>query len=500
MATPESQQIEAGYQRLVAAPEQLNLLDQVAALALQAGATQRAADIYLEFIGHHSQHAGAQFNCGYYCRAAGYYQQAIEHYQQALALGISQPEEVHTNIGVIYNEGLLQNDAAIAAFTAALKVKPGYVPALYNLANCYEQNGDKVAAARYFTEVIKQAPDFAMAYVRLADVHRAEAADDPLIVKLKQLVEEPRLPLTQRIDAAYALGKLFNDCQAYAEAWQFYQQANEWNATTMPAWDADKQRALLNTLRAEFSAPFAVSKAAADAVAEGCESMRPVFVCGMFRSGSTLVEQMLGAHTEIVSGGELEFFPRLWRRIETQGLSGFLQQQSNAELAQLGSDYLNFVRERLGEVSYFTDKRPDTIWLLGLIKQVLPQAKFIVTRRQPLDNALSVYFTRLGPAMSYANRFEDILAFMEMERELLAHWQTVFGDHLQVVDYDDLVVDPERELGAVLRGLGLDWQEQCLDFHQRANSVRTASVWQVRQPLYQSSSGRWRNYQAFLPK
>ncbi|MDN7126857.1 sulfotransferase [Pseudidiomarina sp. 1APR75-33.1] len=492
-----ARQFDALCQRLAASPQRLELLDEAAALAVQQGDQARAATLYLDYIAHHQRHAGAQFNCGYYCRAAGLYPQAIAHYQRALELGISQPEEVYTNIGVIYNEGLLQNDNAIAAFQEALRIAPGYVPALYNLANCYEQNGDKKQAAHYFSRVIHYAPNFAMAYVRLADVHRAETSADPLIAKLQQLVTTQRVPLNERIDAAYALGKLCNDCGAYAEAWQYYQQANQWNATTMPAWDETRQRALLQSLQVEFNQPLPRATVDADA------AQQPVFVCGMFRSGSTLLEQMLGGHSAISSGGELEFFPRLWQRIQAQGDGGlrdYLAQQRDQDFVSLGRDYLAFVRERLGDVRYFTDKRPDSIWLLGLIKRALPQAKFIVTRRHPLDNALSVYFTRLGSSMAYANRFEDILCYIELENDLLRHWQQVLGDDLQVVNYDQLVAAPQQQLEPVLAELGLDWQESCLDFHRRNNSVRTASVWQVRQPLYQSSSGRWRNYADFLPE
>ncbi len=476
--------------RLSAAPQRLDLLDQAAGIAQQSGDAKRAADLYLDFIGQHASHAGAQFNCGYYCRAAGYYQQAIDHYQQALTLTIEQPEEVHTNIGVIYNEGLLDNRRAAAAFEQALAIAPHYLPALYNLANCYEQDGDKERAAAYFQKVIQQAPQFAMAYVRLADVQRASAPDEPLIKQLDGFLKQSQRPLTERIDMAFALGKLNNDCGDYQAAWRYYQQGNAWNASLMPAWNEAKQRETLELVRAQFSELLSTNTSA--------KKPQPVFVCGMFRSGSTLLEQMLGGHSAITSGGELEFFARRWQRWRREGLQASLDNFSAAQAATLGEDYLAFVRERLGDVEVFTDKRPDNIWLIGLIKRALPQAKFIVTRREPLDNALSVYFTRLGKAMPYANRFADILAYMQIERELLDHWQQLLGDDLQVVDYDQLVIEPQQQLAPVLKQLGLSWQPQCLDFHQRDNSVRTASVWQVRQPLYQSSSGRWRNYQQFL--
>ncbi|WP_417659703.1 tetratricopeptide repeat-containing sulfotransferase family protein [Pseudidiomarina sp.] len=483
-------QLERLCQQLVEQPNNLGLLDQAAAVASQLKLPEQAAELYRTYAHHHKQHAGAHFNCGYYLRVAGRYAEAIEYYRQALALGISQPEEVHTNIGVIYNEGLLDNQQAQQAFFQALKIAPNYVPALYNLANSYEQDGDKQHAAHYFNEVIKRHPDYAMAYVRLADVQKAERSDDALIRQLREFLESGKQPLNERIDIAFALGKLHDDCGSYDLAWQFYQQANTWNATTMPAWDVAQQEALLRTITEHYAAPVAVTG--------GVSQPKPLFICGMFRSGSTLLEQMLGAHDGVTSGGELEFFPRLWQQVQREGIAAFSQRTTVQDYAAIGQDYLDFVQQRFGSQGWVTDKRPDNIWLLGLIKRALPDAKFIVTRRQLLDNCLSVYFTRLGASMNYANSIEHIQAFLALEQQLLAHWQQVFGDDLHVVDYDALVVDPETELGRVLKWLELPWQEQCLAFHERTNAVRTASVWQVRQPLYKSSSGRWRNYQKFL--
>lgn len=483
-------QLERLCQQLVEQPSNLGLLDQAAAVASQLKLPEQAAELYRTYVHHHKQHAGAQFNCGYYLRVAGRYTEAIEHYQQALALGISQPEEVHTNIGVIYNEGLLDNHQAQQAFLQALEIAPNYVPALYNLANSYEQDGNKQQAAHYFNEVIKRQPDYAMAYVRLADVHKAEASDDALIHKLQRLLESGKQPLNERIDIAFALGKLHDDCGSYDLAWQYYQQANTWNATTMPAWDVAEQVTLLRTITEHYAAPVTATG--------GASQPKPLFICGMFRSGSTLLEQMLGAHDSITSGGELEFFPRLWQQVKREGIGAFSQRTTAQDYAAIGQDYLEFVQQRFGRDGWVTDKRPDNIWLLGLIKQALPDAKFLVTRRQLMDNCLSVYFTRLGASMNYANSIEHIQAFLALEQQLLAHWQQVFGDDLQVVEYDALVADPETELGRVFKWLELPWQAQCLAFHQRTNAVRTASVWQVRQPLYKSSSGRWRNYQKFL--
>lgn len=485
------QYVEKLRAQLVEQPNHLGLLDQAAMMALKAKRPDIAAELYQQYISFHENHAGAQFNCAYYLRAAGHYDQAISHYNQALALNISGPEEVYTNIGVIYNEGLLDNNLAKQAFERALKISPNYVPALYNLANCYEQDGDREKAKQYFQAVIAHQPNNIMAHVRLADVAQVSNPQDPLITKLKAFFDASNCPLNERIDVGFALGKLLDECQCYEEAWEYYSQANKLNATTMPAWSASQQAALVQEIKHQFGLkppPMVESS-----------TMQPVFICGMYRSGSTLLEQMLGAHDAITNGGELEYFPRLWQQIKGQGITQFCAQKSAQDFASVGAEYIKFVQQRFPEAKLFTDKRPDNLWLLGLIKRCLPNAKIIVTQRDILDNCLSVYFTRLNAQMNYANSIDHIMAFFELERELLAHWQSIFGDDLHVVDYDALVHEPKRVLGDVLSWLKLPWQDQCLAFHQRDNTVRTASVWQVRQPLYQRSSGRHQHYSKFLP-
>lgn len=486
----QNQQLMYLTEQLAKQPHNLGLLDQLAALYLQLKQPEQASDIYLRYIAEHKTHAGAQFNCAYYARLAGRYEQAIDYYRRALALGIDGAEEVYANIGVIYNEGLLDNDHAQEAFKQALTIYPNYVPALYNLANSYEQDGDKANAAHYFNRVIEQEPNFVMAYVRLADVYTADTADDALILKLMAFFKAAACSLDEQIDIAYALGKLFDDCGSYDQAWHYYCEANNLNARTVPAWSRNEQLRLLNEIKQTFSAE---SFTAAES-----GNLQPVFICGMYRSGSTLLEQMLGAHDAITNGGELEYFPRLWQSVEREGLSAYCSKMSEEDFKTLGEDYTRFVETRFENGGIVTDKRPDNIWRLGLIKRAVPNAKFIVTQRQLLDNCLSVYFTRLNASMNYANSIQDILDFLELEQQLLAHWQSIFGDDLIVVDYDKLVRDPEATLRPVFEWLGLPWQSDCLTFHQRHNSVRTASVWQVRQPLYQRSSGRFKNYERFL--
>lgn len=464
---------------------QLSQLDQAAHQAWQQGRSRYAADLYRANLHPFAQHAGAWYNCAFYLRHAGDFQLAIEHYQHALQLGIDSPEEVWLNIGVIYNEGLLDNQAASAAFSQALVLRQDYLPALLNLGNCHEQQGDRSAAAACFRKVIELEPSHGYGFARLADITKFSVTDDPLIEAMQQLLTQPDVAQDDRIDVLFALGKAHDDCADYAAAFNYYRQANALNAQRMSPWQAAQQQTFAQAQKQWLEVESADNSVGAQGI--------PVFICGMFRSGSTLLEQMLGAHSEVSTGGELDFFARFdpVHRGQTA---------TNTLARQLAADYRNFVSERLPAQRYFTDKRPDNIWRLGLIKRALPQAKFIVTQRHPLDNALSVYFTRLGAGMNYANSISDTLAFIEQQQQLLSDWQLEFGADIYVIDYEQVVQQPEQQLRALLEWLDLPWEAACLDFHQRRNSVRTASVWQVRQPLYTRSIQRYKNYAEFLPQ
>ena len=150
------------------------------------------------------------------------------------------------------------------------------------------------------------------------------------------------------------------------------------------------------------------------------------------------------------------------------------------------------------EAEIVTDKRPDNFLHIGLIKTLFPEARIVHTVRQPLDNILSVYFLHLDPAMGYALDLDDAAHWYGQYRRLMAHWKSLYPNDIHDLDYDGFVADPKPSLAALLDFLGLEWEEACLEFHEAGNAVRTASAWQVREPLYRRSSGRWRNYERHL--
>jgi hypothetical protein len=216
----------------------------------------------------------------------------------------------------------------------------------------------------------------------------------------------------------------------------------------------------------------------------------------MFRSGSTLIEQVLGAHPDLVAGGELDWFPRLAARLTP--FPAALASLSDADASALAHAYREHLAQRFPQASgarYLSDKRPDNFLLIGLIQRLFPGARIVHTRRDPIDNGFSIYTQHLNQDVSaYASDLANIGHYYGQYRRLMAHWHASFPGLIHDFDYDAFVREPEPVLSRLLEFLGLDWNDRCLQFHGLGGAVKTASYWQVREPLHAGASGRWRPY------
>ena len=217
----------------------------------------------------------------------------------------------------------------------------------------------------------------------------------------------------------------------------------------------------------------------------------------MFRSGSTLVQQILAGHPQVEAGGEIDFLPAL-ARTELAPFPASMARLTPATASTLATRYRDTLSRLHPQAPYVIDKRPDNFLYIGLIKALFPDAKIIHTTRQPLDVCLSVFFLHLDHGMPYALDLMDIGHYYRQYVRLMAHWKSRYGDDILDVGYDALVREPRPVVARMLEFCGLDWADSCLSFHERDNAVKTASVWQVRQPLYQHASGRARHFARHL--
>ncbi|HKJ16545.1 MAG TPA: sulfotransferase, partial [Xanthomonadales bacterium] len=332
-----------------------------------------------------------------------------------------------------------------------------------------------------FEKCLELDPKNEFALARLGDAHKFEGADDPMISRLAEHAPQSKNP-----DLHFTLGRAYDQVGQYDEAWASFKKGNDLDRPVQPEYRQSRAEALFDRISSRFTSDWLSQF--------GGDSHDPVFICGIFRSGSTLLEQMLGAHPRFTAGGELEFFPRL----VTKSFPGFPEKLDglNAEsIEEWKSQHAAFCAQRADENTRLTDKRPDNFLYIGLIKAMIPNAKFIITERDWHDIAVSVFSTRLGASQGYALRLQDIRHYLGLHRKLIDHWQELLGDDLIRISYEDMVDNPRETIGGLLENLGEDWDDVVLEFDKQESTVGTASVWQVRQPLTRKSIGRWKNYE-----
>lgn len=445
-----------------------------------------ALQAYAQYLEHHPASAVAAFNHAWYLTRDGQFETAIRQYHRALELGIDGPEEALINIGTIWMNHMLDFDKARQSFQAALAENPRYFGAHYNLGNLEEQSGNRSAAVACFSKCLEIEPGNPSALARLADAQRFTSADDPLLAELQR-----HAATSDSSDLHYALGSAYNQLAAYESAWSHFSRANALDAASQPRYDANAVEATFDRIIAQTGRDWPDRFSG--------RSPKHVFICGMFRTGSTLLEQMLAAHPDFTSVGESEFFPRLVMREFIDFPMG-LDEVSAADARTWGERHAEYANRFTGGAKRLTDKRPDNFQHVGLIKAVLPSAKFIVTERDWRDVAISIYTMRLGAGQNYATDLADIRHYIGQQRRLVAHWEGLFGGELLRLGYEDLVKNPREVLGGVLDFLGADWDDRCLAFETLGNAVKTGSVWQVREPLHSRSIGRWKNYGPYFER
>ncbi|NWG93060.1 MAG: sulfotransferase [Parvularculaceae bacterium] len=437
-------------------------------------------------------------------KAKGHYELALAAYEEALARGADRPEEIHLNRGVIFADHLRRETDAEAELKEAIAHNPDYAPAWLNLGNLREEVGDKSGAIECYNRILPptdetEAPHIDCrheALARLWQLVPPNSLADPFLGRLEAAARSKRLlPPETRANLFYALGRSLDALRAYDRAFAAYAEANRFARKAGPPYDRAAIVAEVDRLIEAF--PTAARRGAGS---DGAPE--PVFICGMFRSGSTLVEQVLAAHPAVTAGGELN----LLNRITEADLAPFPQSirlLSDAKAERLAANYrrdlVRLFPASAAPGSIVTDKRPDNFLRIGLIKRLFPGAKIIHTVRHPVDTCLSVFFQHIDQTIvGYASDLADCGRYYSQYRRLMAHWKSVYSTDIFDFDYDRFVDEPRAQIQSLLEFLGLPWAERCLEFHTLKNPVKTASYWQVRRPLYRDSSGRRRHYEAHL--
>jgi tetratricopeptide (TPR) repeat protein len=455
----------------------------------RAGDFNAAIALYQQLLTRWPDLPDSWYNLGRLQRQARDFDAALASYQQALERGVLAPEEVHLNRAVIFTDHLRQDAAAEHELRRALELNPAYLPALQNLANLQTDLGQREAASHTYQRILALDPKAYEALARYAQLVDFTSAHDPLTARLRAALADPAASAAERASLGFALARALDASGEYREAFGAATAANRdsrASAQPPPHYDRAGMERLVDALVQAFPA----ARAQAAAVPDGPQL---VFICGMFRSGSTLTERLLAGAPGLAAAGELDLLPRL-AQVRLKPFPQSVSRVPPATLGGLAGEYLEPLRRLYPRAQWVTDKRPDNFLYVGLIKALFPAARIVHTTRDALDTCLSIYFLHLDPAIAYALDLGDIGHYFRQYRRLMSHWEAIYGEDIFELSYDRLVHEPRPTAQALFEYCGVPWNESYLNFADRPGSVKTASVWQVRQGLHQRSSGRARHY------
>ena len=304
------------------------------------------------------------------------------------------------------------------------------------------------------------------------------------------------LSLDRRSSFYFALGAIHDQAGRYDEAFSNYAVAN---LAKPMSYDHEQFTSFVTDTIYTFTPELFKRHEHA-----GIDSSQPVFIVGMPRSGTTLVEQILASHSAVHAAGETSDVENLVKSLAITADQGasyprIIDQVSAAEILSMGNTLQALMNDRVpADVARVTDKMPVNFLYLGLIALLFPKAHIIHCRRNPLDTCLSCYFQNFSGNHPYASDLQNLGQYYRQYQRLMAHWYDVLSVRVHTVDYEQLVAEPETTSRGLLNHVGLEWQDSCLQFHRTQRTVQTASLVQVRRPLYRTSVARWRHYEKYL--
>ena len=424
----------------------------------------------------------------------GRFDEAVVAARRAIELDPRHPQ-YHTALGAA-QRAAGDVEGSLNSLRAAVAIDPGHAESLNDLGVCLLVLGRFDEAESSFRRALDADPRLAIAHENLARARRFGEEDRKQIEFVESLASASNQTDDDRAHLHFALGKMLDDLGEYDRAFAHFHSANALEHKGM-RFDAESGRSFVARSRATVDEALVEEKRAL-----GNPSDMPIFIVGMLRSGTTLVEQILASHPLIHGGGELEYFRRVAAQLPGQ-LGGeaypeCLKSLDAQTVEAVSNAYIDRLRGNLGEATRFTDKNPLNFEHLGLILLAFPNARVIHCRRDPMDVCLSVYFQHFSERHDFAYSFADIAEYHRQYVELMEHWRGVFPGRILDVEYEGLVADLEGVGRGILDFLNLEWDENCLEFHRTVRPVGTASHWQVRQPVYASSVERWRHYEPFL--
>ena len=398
-----------------------------------------------------------------------------------------------------YNLGLSLHrleklEEAKQQYFAAIKSNPNMALPYNNLGVIYQQEGLHEKANTLFEKAINLDTSFADAYYNLSQ--GTSYKKEPVFLdKIEGLLRQENLSIGNEIICHFALGKIYDDIGLYDQAFSHYQKGNDLKETSFNIEAYEKYVAsIMDTFTSTGMSNKNLKKNLSSEI---------IFIIGMPRSGTSLVEQIISSHSKVTGGGELGFVGNLIDNIDDlieieTPYPLCINDISQQQIDVLADRLLIDMERRFPGHEKVTDKTPINFLHVGLITLLFPQSKIIYCQRDPLDVCLSCYFQNFNQQHHYTNKLDTLGKFYNLHHKLMSHWTKQLPNRILSVEYEKLVSSGEAEIRRVIEFCELEWENDCLKHEKNVTKVKTASNWQVRQPLYKSSVKRWKNYESHL--
>ncbi len=371
----------------------------------------------------------------------------------------------------------------------ALALEPGNCELVLVLGHLLTFAGDLDAAAAQYTRAIKLGGNETLPMTSLAQVRKITDGDRPLLNRMRDAVEHPGVPDLQRMELHFALGKCHDDLNEHGTAITHFDAANRIR-NQFSEFHREPLVHLVDTIINQCSSGFFAERRATGDMDE-----TPLFVLGMPRSGTTLVETILSSHPAVAGAGELTFWMDNASLMERDGPAGV----DPDTLRRLAREYLHLLRSFSPDARRIIDKMPFSFLWLGLILVAFPNARVIHCQRHPVDTCLSIYFTSFQMRGGFFSNRSDLVFYYRQYQRLMQHWREVLPpERFMEIEYETLIAEQDPETRRLVSFCGIEWDDACLRPEQNRRVVKTASMWQARQPVYRSSVARWKRYEPWL--
>ena len=418
-----------------------------------------------------------------------------ELYKKSISLN-NNMSEVHSNLGNLYN-AQNKHEEAIRSYKKAFEINPKFSFALLNLASLYLSLGKINEAKEKLKEAIRISPNMIEAHRVLSRII-SYTDDHEHLTELKKLYNDlDKGSSKNRMLLAFSLGKAFWDTKDFDKSFKYYNEANNICRKDI-SFIPEKEKKTFEEIKDSFTKKIFDKYNNA-----GCLDFEPIFIVGMPRSGTTLIEQIISSHPKVFGAGEVEFIPRLiTKNFEDKNLLLFFNEIIKFDknnLKNIGEEYGMLMRNLSNNSERTTDKLPTNFMSIGFIKLILPKSKIIHVYRNPEDNCFSLYKNHFpGGKINYSYDLNEIVEYYNLYKDLMSYWNNLFPGFIFNIKYENLISNIQIEIQSLLKYCNLEWNDKCLNFHNNNRPIHTASDVQARNKIYESSINLWKNYEKHL--